>query len=127
MEKTLSPIKTFYDLEVYRLGHDLAMKIFEISQKFPEEEKCSLIDQIRRSSRSVAVNIAEGWGKRKYPDLFKRHLIDANGSVEETKSWLLISLGYNYLTNESYNQLLAKYEELGAKLFKLHDSWKAFQ
>ena len=85
------PIKTFTDLDVYNLSHELAMEVFYLTQKLPPEEKYSLTDQVRRSSRSVAVNIAEGWGKRIYPANFKRHLADSNGSLEETKSWLLFS------------------------------------
>lgn len=77
-------IKTFTDLQVYRSAHQLAMEVFELSKLFPKEEKYSLTDQIRRASRSVAVNIAEGWGKRAYENLFKRHLIDAIGSLEES-------------------------------------------
>ena len=85
----MPPIKTFRDLEVYELSRKLALKIFILSKKFPPEEKYSLTDQVRRSSRSIAANIAEAWGKRIYEDGFKRHLIDALGSLEETKSWLL--------------------------------------
>jgi len=119
-------IKTFRDLNVYQLAHELAIKIFEATKTFPKEEKYSLVDQIRRSSRSSSANIAEGWGKRRYPELFKRHLIDAIGSCEETKSWLLFSLDCGYLLLDSYGKLLAGYEELGAKLFKLHDHWRSF-
>lgn len=122
----MKTIKTFLDLDVYRIAHELATQIFKISRDFPKEEKYSLTDQIRRSSRSVAVNIAEGWGKRKYPELFKRHLIDSTGSLEETKSWLLFALDCNYLKEEEHNAILKKCEELGAKLFKLHDNWKSF-
>ncbi len=121
----MAAIKTFRDLEVYRLAHKLAMDIFFISKSFPPEEKFSLTGQIRRSSRSIAVNIAEGWGKRKYAELFKRHLIDSTGSLEETKSWLLFSLDCGYITKDQYQFLLERYEELGAKLYKLHDNWKS--
>lgn len=119
-------IKTFRDLEVYALAHDLAMKIFDVTRAFPAEERYSLIDQVRRSSRSVAVNIAEGWGKRRYENVFKRHLMDSNGSVEETKSWLLIALDCQYIQNDTYDSLFKGYEELGAKLWNLHDSWQSF-
>ncbi len=119
-------IKTFRDLDVHRLAHELAMQIFHVSKSFPKEERYSLIDQIRRSSRSVAVNIAEGWGKRKYENLIKRHLIDSTGSVEETKAWLLFALDCSYLNQIQYSAFLEQYEELGAKLFKLHDNWKTF-
>ena len=119
-------IRTFRDLEVYVLAHDLAMQLFRLTKDFPKEEIYSLIDQIRRSSRSVAVNIAEGWGKRRHENIFKRHLIDAIGSLEETKSWLLFSRDCRYLGTESYDSLLKKYEGLGAKLSKLLDRWRTF-
>lgn len=119
-------IKSFRDLDVYKLAHQLAMEIYELTKGFPREEKYSLIDQIRRSSRSAPVNIAEGWGKRRYENLFKRHLTDSNGSVEETKSWLMFSLDCKYMTNEKYDYFIGRYEELGAKLWNLHDNWRTF-
>jgi four helix bundle protein len=118
------PIKTFTDLDVYNLSHELAMDVFHITRKFPNEEKCSLIDQIRRSSRSVAANVAEGWGKRIYPANFKRHLVDSNGSLEETKSWLFFSKDCNYITKDEFQSLILKTEAIGGKLWKLHDNWK---
>jgi len=120
------PIKSFLDLEVYQLAHKFAMKIFAITKKFPTEEKYSLTDQIRRSSRSIAVNTAEGWGKRIYVGNFKRHLVDGIGSLEESKSWLLFAKDCNYITIELYNQLLAEAEVLGTKIRRLHDNWKDF-
>jgi four helix bundle protein len=117
-------IQSFLDLEVYRLAHKFAMKIFEITQRFPPEEKYSLTDQVRRSSRSIAVNTAEGWGKRKYVGNFKRHLVDGMGSLEESKSWLLFAKDCNYITFDTYNQLLIEAEVLGSKLRRLHDNWK---
>lgn len=119
-------IKSFLDLEVYQLAHTFAMKVFEITQRFPSEEKYSLTDQIRRSSRSIAVNTAEGWGKREYVGNFKRHLVDGMGSLEESKSWLLFAKDCNYITIDICNQLLMEAEVLGAKLRRLHDTWKDF-
>jgi len=121
-----TPIQTFQDLQVYTLAHQLAMKIFWLSTKFPAEEKYSLTDQIRRSSRSVAANIAEGWGKRRFENTFKRHLIDSIGSLEETKCWLLFALDCLYISQESYQELTTDTEYLGAKLSKLHENWKTF-
>lgn len=121
-----TPIQTFRDLQVYTLSHRLAMKIFWLTTTFPAEEKYSLTDQIRRSSRSVAANIAEGWGKRRFENTFKKHLIDAIGSLEETKYWLLFALDCQYISQESYNELTADAEYLGAKLSKLHENWKTF-
>ena len=103
------------------------MEIFHVTKAFPKEEMYSLTDQIRRSSRSVAVNIAEGWGKRKYENAFKRHLIDSIGSVEETKAWLLFSRDCEYVPEKDYNVFLRKYEALGAKLFRLHDRWRCYE
>jgi four helix bundle protein len=111
---------------VYIEAHQLAMEVFHTSHSFPKEEKYSLTDQIRRSTRSVAVNIAEGWGKRTYEGLFKKHLVDSTGSLEESKSWLLFALNCNYITEEKYLYLIKEYEKLCAKLYKLHENWKTF-
>ena len=119
-------IKTVEDLDVYKIAYKLAMEIFEITKSFPSEEKYSLTDQIRRSSRSVAVNIAEGWGKRNYELSFKKYLIDSMGSLEETKSWLNFCKDCNYINTEKHKLLLTKSEEIGSKLNKLHDNWKTF-
>lgn len=75
------PVKTFLDLEVYQQARQLAKEIFNLTIKFPPEEKYSLTDQIRRSSRSISANIAEGWSKRIYINSFKRHLVDANARL----------------------------------------------
>ena len=119
------PIKTFADLEVYRSSHELAMKIFVISKFFPVEERYSLTDQIRRSSRSVAANIAEGWGKRIFPLQFKKHLVDSLGSLEETKSWLMFSKDCEYLKPADFEELFSTYDSLGGKIWKLHEVWKS--
>ena len=117
-------IKKFTDLDVYNLAHGLAMDIFQITNQFPKEEKFSLTDQVRRSSRSVAANIAEGWGKRVYPASFKRHLVDANGSLEETMSWLMFAKDCNYISASDFDGYILKTETTGAKLWRLHDNWK---
>jgi len=71
----------FRDLKVYQLSYRLALEVFEVSKSYPKEEKYSLTDQIRRSSRSVPANIAEAWYKRKYPKLFTSKLIDSAGRI----------------------------------------------
>jgi four helix bundle protein len=90
-------IKTIHDLEVYRLAYSLAMQIFKQTIRFPKEEIYSLTDQIRRSSRSVAINIREGYAKRTYENVFTRHLNDAFGSSEETRGWLLFARDCGYM------------------------------
>lgn len=121
------PIKTFLDLDIYKLSRQLAKEVFQLTLKFPPEEKYSLTDQIRRSSRSVKANIAEGWGKRTYINNFKRHLVDSNGSLEETKSWCISALDCNYISQDIFNDLFNKAEIIGGKLWKLHDTWKDFE
>jgi four helix bundle protein len=117
-------IKTVFDLEIYRISYQLAIDIFNISRNFPKEERYSLTDQIVRSSRSIAANIAEGWGKRIYENEFKRHLIYAIGSLEETKSWVHFAKDCMYLSKETFDSLNAKYDEAGAKIYKLFENWK---
>ncbi|MEP6596080.1 MAG: four helix bundle protein [Ginsengibacter sp.] len=119
-------IKTFLDLEVYQQATQLAKEIFNLTIKFPPEEKYSLTDQIRRSSRSVSVNIAEGWDKRIYINNFKRHLVDTNGSLEESKSWLISALDCNYITSEIFDDFTNKAKVIGGKLWNLHDKWQDF-
>ena len=79
---------SFKDLKVYQLAFEAANTIFQISKRFPEEETYSLIDQIRRSSRSVCVNIGEGNRKRIYPKHFTTTMTDADGEATETSIWL---------------------------------------
>ena len=117
------PIRKVRDLDIYNLSFDLAMDIYRLTLKFPKEEKYSLTDQIRRSSRSIAGNIAEGFGKRHYVANFKRHLIDAMGSLEETKFWLEFSEACEYINSEVFDSLYTRYEDLGAKIYKLHETW----
>ncbi len=78
----------YKDLKVFQLAYKLAMDIFEITKSFPKEEKYSLVDQVRRSSRSVPANIAEAWKKRLYPKMFVSKIIDAAGEAGETEVWL---------------------------------------
>ena len=118
-------IKTVFDLEVFNISYGLAMNIFNVSRSFPKAETYSLTDQITRSSRSITANIAEGWGKRIYENEFKKHLIYAMGSSEETKVWLLFSKDCGYLSDEAFDTLNKKYDELGAKIYKLYENWKS--
>jgi len=106
----------FRDLKVYQLSYELALEIFELTKTFPKEEKYSLIDQIRRSSRSVSTNIAEAWYKRKYPKSFVSKLIDAAGEAGETEVWIDFSFAQEYLHNIKREYLLEKYNEVGKML-----------
>ncbi|MBI3168126.1 MAG: four helix bundle protein [Chloroflexi bacterium] len=104
------------DLKVYQLAYKLAMDIFNASKSFPKEEKYSLTDQIRRSSRSVAANIAEGFRKRQYPKMFVSKLADADGEATETQVWLDFALDCEYLVSEKRVELVKGYEEVGRML-----------
>ncbi len=109
-------IKHFRDLEVYRMAFDAAMRIFEITKTFPPEEKYSLTDQIRRSSRSVCSNIAESWRKRKYIAVFRNKLTDAMQEASESQSWLEFSLACKYIERNLFNELDSEYEKIISKL-----------
>ena len=116
-------IKSIRDLKVYNLSFDLAMQVFELTRSFPKEELNSLTDQIRRPSRSVAINIREGFAKRRYKNLFLRHLNDALGSSEETRGWLDFALNCRYINELSHATLDKAYDEVNAMLFSLMTTW----
>lgn len=104
----------------------MAMEIFEMTKKFPREEMYSLTDQIRRSSRSIAINIREGFAKRKYEQVFICQLNDALGSSEETRGWLDFSLDCKYMVEEKHVELDKRYDELSAMLYSLMNNWQKF-
>lgn len=99
---------------------------FEITKKFPKEEIYSLTDQMRRSSRSVAINIREGFAKRKYEQVFIRHLNDSLGSSEETRGWLDFAKDCTYITKDEHMRLDNSYDQVNAMLYRLMSSWKSF-
>lgn len=108
--------KGFRDLKVYRLGYNLSLEVFELTKGFPAEEKFSLSDQIRRSSRSVAANIAEGYRKRRYSLAFVAKMVDADGEATETQVWLDTARDCGYLSSERHQELINSYEEVGRML-----------
>jgi four helix bundle protein len=118
--------KRVQDLEVYKLAFETAMKIFEITKSFPPEEKYSLIDQIRRSSRSVCANLAEGWRKRKYIAAFVNKLLDAAQEAADPQTWLEFALKCNYITMEVYEELYERYEHIFAMLNTMENKADAF-
>lgn len=98
------------ELKVYQLAYRLAMDIFEISKTFPKEERYSLTDQIRRSSRSVAANMAEAFRKRRYEKAFVAKLSDAEGEAAESQTWLDISRDCQYITPDICDKYNKEYE-----------------
>ncbi|MBN2263233.1 MAG: four helix bundle protein [Prolixibacteraceae bacterium] len=107
---------SFKDLEVYKLSREMAKDIFFITKNFPTEEKYSLTDQIRRSSRSVGAQIAEAWGKRRYEKHFISILTDADSEQFETQHWLEVSWENEYITEQVKNQITEKSETVGKML-----------
>jgi four helix bundle protein len=100
------------DLKVYQLAYKLVMEVFVDSKTFPPDERYSLTSQIRRSSRSVAANIAEGFRKRQYPNMFISKLADSDAETSETQVWLDFSRDCGYLPLEQPKRLVAGYEEV---------------
>lgn len=96
-----------------------AMEIFELSKKFPKEEKYSLTDQIRRSSRSVCANLAEAWRKRRYEGAFVAKLNECEGEAAETQTWLDFAVECQYLDSETGQKLLSTYDEVLSILVKI--------
>jgi four helix bundle protein len=97
MENRKKTLKHFRYLEVYKIAFQHAMEIFHITKDFPPEEKYSLTDQIRRSSRSVCSGISEAWRKRRYKAYFKNKLTDSMSEASETQTWLEFSYACNYI------------------------------
>ena len=109
-------IRSFKDLVVYQKAFEHAMRLFEVSKKFPKEELYSLTDQIRRSSRSVCTNIGEAWRKRWYRAHFVSKLTDADAEATETMIWLDFSLHCGYINTAVHNQFSSEYEQIGKML-----------
>jgi len=104
------------DLIVYRKAYALAMKIFDISKRFPAEERFALTGQIRRSSRSVCQNLKEAWAKRRYEAHFVSKLTDCDGENDETDTCLDFARDCGYITAEEYKEMVADCTEVGRML-----------
>lgn len=109
-------IRRHTDLEVYRRAFSAAMQFFELSKRFPAEEKYSLTDQGRRSSRSVCGNIGEAWRKRRYPAAFVSKLTDAEGEAAETQVWIQFAVKCEYMKPDRGRSLYSEYDEVIAML-----------
>jgi four helix bundle protein len=103
----------YEELLAFQISYSLAKKVYVISKGFPNEELYGLTDQVRRSSRSVCVNIVEAYRKRLYPKSFISKLSDADGECSETLVWLKMAVDFNYLDTNSFNELNEEYERVG--------------
>ena len=119
-------IKHFRDLEVYRRAFAAAMEIFQITKTFPADEKYSLVDQIRRASRSVCANLAEAWRKRKYIAVFKNKITDSMQEASETQCWLEFSLACGYIQDQVFNELDNEFEQIISMLNSMELNAKKF-
>src|SRR5579871_1620718 len=115
-EQRKGTIRKHTDLEVYERAFVSAMKLFEVSKKFPKDEQYSLTNQLRRSSRSVCANLAEAWRKRRYPGSFVSKLSDAEGEAAETQTWIQFAFECSYLDREIGRQLYAEYDDIIGKI-----------
>lgn len=106
-------MSTYKDLLAFKKAFALAMKIFEISKRFPKEEMYSLTDQIRRSSRSVCTNFAEAFRRKKYPAHFLSKLSDSDSENAETEVWIDFSFACKYISDSEYTELTACQQEVG--------------
>lgn len=105
-------IRKHTDLEVYNLSFEVAMKLFRESKAFPVEERYSLTDQCRRSSRSVSANLAEAWRKRRYPAAFVSKLSDSESEAAETQTWIQFAVECEYLDSDVGRELYTEYDNI---------------
>ena len=109
-------VKDYHELRVYQAAFKAAVDIFNLTKKFPNEEKYGLTDQIRRASRSVCANIAEAWRKRRYANHFVSKLSDADAEAAETIVWLDFALEFGYLIPEEHKRLVDIYDHICSQL-----------
>ncbi len=115
----MANIRHFRELRVYQNAMDAAMHIFELTKKFPPEEKYSMTDQMRRSSRSVCTNLAEAWRKRRYEAAFVAKLSDSESEACETQVWLEFATRCNYLDSSTSNELDQQYDNIIGQLVNM--------
>src|SRR6476660_10455822 len=125
-EPKLKRVNSAKELAVYRLAHELAMMIFETSKRFPPEERFALTTQIRRSSRSVCLNLREAWAKRRYEGHFISKLTDCDGENSETDSSLDFAKDCQYITDQQHHELTCLSAEVGGMLGRMIQSPRSF-
>ena len=118
--------RSFRELIVYQKQRKLALEVFQISRRFPAEEKFSLTDQLRRACRSIGAQIAEAWAKRRYEKHFVAKLTDADAEQQETQHWILSAHDCGYLSREETRPLLRSCAEIGRMLQGMIESAASF-
>ncbi|MBI3558929.1 four helix bundle protein [Candidatus Gottesmanbacteria bacterium] len=119
-------IQSFRDLEVYKESYDLAIIVNREVNRLPIFERNDLGSQLRRCSKSLPANIAEGWAKRRFPKEFKKHLDVAIGSSNEIEVHLSMARDLNFWRKDFCDSLIKRYQYLGGKMVNLRDKWKTF-
>ena len=119
-------VKAYRDLEIYKVCFRFQQAVFMSSKSFPKEERYSLTDQVRRSSRSFGANIAESWAKRRYPAHFVSKLTDSDGELQETTHWLRTAFACEYMTEPQCADLILQAEEIGKMLGSMITSHELF-
>ena len=126
MALTKNGYRGYRDLKVYQMAYQIALDIHQVTKTFPKEEKYSLTDQIRRSSRSVPANLAEARKKRRYEKAFTSKLIDCAGEAGETEVWLDFSKDFGYLKGDQYEKLMQRYDGVNRMLYGMIDKADKF-
>jgi four helix bundle protein len=112
-------VRSYRELRVYQSAFEAAMRIFELTKTFPIEEKYSMVDQMRRSSRSVCANIGEAWRKRRYRAHFVSKLSDSESEAEETRVWLEFSNRCGYLNDRTFDELDKTYDLILGQIVRM--------
>ena len=120
--KHVNKITHHWQLDVYKLSVETAMKPFETTKKFPKEEMYSLTDQMRRSSRSVSGHISEGWRRRRYEAAFSEKLNGAESEAAETQSWIEYSVRCGYISSKQGRDLHRSYDQIIGKLVRMQNT-----
>jgi four helix bundle protein len=114
-------VKTFRELNVYKLARSAALEIFEISKTSPREERYSLTDQIRRSSRATKAMLAEAWARRRYRPAFINKIDEALGEAMETQSWLDDAVDCKFITPAQFAKMDSEWQSVAAMLARMID------
>ena len=117
--EVMEKIESYKELRVYKAAIEAAMLIFNLTKHFPSEEKYSMVDQMRRSSRSVCANIAEAWRKRRYSAHFISKLSDSEAEAEETRVWVELAQRCGYLKKEQADDLDDRYDKILGQLVRM--------
>jgi four helix bundle protein len=115
------PIRHFRDLDVYQNAFETGLRVYELSKKFPNDERYALTDQVRRSSRSVCANIAEAWRKRRYTAAFISKLSDAEGEAAETQVHIEFAFRHRYIGHADFQAIDDAYEHIPGQLVRMID------